>query len=267
MGKKSKNKIESKIWKFMNESPILSGIIISILAILGSLFVKIYTYIYWLPYFEFFNIPMQYFDIVIFDKYTIVCKIIFISLLMIMILSIIEYMEKRYRFKRKLGSPKLILAEIIILFGNLILQSMLLETTTLPNLVKKNILQCVEWIMILLIVKSVCSLLLSKIKLRKMFFSIVFGAIFVLIGTGGLVYIHGYNENVVEYLSGMLRIIDDDKIVLFETSDQYYVVPYKKEKAATIYMDIDSYEFIDKNKQLIERRYYVVYDESGKKLN
>ena len=89
----------------------------------------------------------------------------------------------------------------------------------------------------------------------------------MLIGTGGLVYIHGYNENVVEYLSGMLRIIDDDKIVLFETSDQYYVVPYEKEKAATIHMDIDSYGFIDKNKQLIERRYYVVYDESGRKLN
>ena len=60
--KNSKNKIISKIWGFMNKSPILSGVIISILAIVGSQFMKIYTYIYWLPYFRFFKIPMYYFD-------------------------------------------------------------------------------------------------------------------------------------------------------------------------------------------------------------
>ena len=66
----------------MNKSPILSGVIISILAIVGSQFMKIYTYIYWLPYFRFFKIPMYYFDIVIFDRYTIICKIILIILIM-----------------------------------------------------------------------------------------------------------------------------------------------------------------------------------------
>ena len=83
----------------MNKSPILSGVIISILAIVGSQFMKIYTYIYWLPYFRFFKIPMYYFDIVIFDRYTIICKIILIILIMIMIFSVIEFIEKRFRIK------------------------------------------------------------------------------------------------------------------------------------------------------------------------
>ena len=103
----------------MNKSPILSGVIISILAIVGSQFMKIYTYIYWLPYFRFFKIPMYYFDIVIFDRYTIICKIILIILIMIMIFSVIEFIEKRFRIKQKFGLGKLLLLEVVILYGNL----------------------------------------------------------------------------------------------------------------------------------------------------
>ena len=45
MGKDdSNNSIVLKLWDFMNESPILSAVIISFIAIISSQLVKIYTY-------------------------------------------------------------------------------------------------------------------------------------------------------------------------------------------------------------------------------
>ena len=43
----------SKIWEFMNNSQILSAVIISVTALIGTQIVKFYTYIYWMPYFTF----------------------------------------------------------------------------------------------------------------------------------------------------------------------------------------------------------------------
>ncbi len=258
--KNSKNKIISKIWGFMNKSPILSGVIISILAIVGSQFMKIYTYIYWLPYFRFFKIPMYYFDIVIFDRYTIICKIILIILIMIMIFSVIEFIEKRFRIKQKFGLGKLLLLEVVILYGNLLLKM------SIHNFEKIDILNYIEWVIVLIILKNMCSFLMLKIKLRKMFFSIIFGIAFILLGTGGIMYMYGDN-NVINYLYSPLKVIDDNKLVLLETTDKYYIVPCAKREGGGINIYRDSYAFIDKNNYIIQRRYYDIYDEYNKNLN
>ncbi len=107
MGKDdSNNSIVLKLWDFMNESPILSAVIISFIAIISSQLVKIYTYIYWLPYFDFFKIPLFYFDIAIYDKYLLAFEIIPIIFITMVFFSFIQYAEKKCKITLKLGLVK-----------------------------------------------------------------------------------------------------------------------------------------------------------------
>ena len=99
-----------------------------------------------------------------------------------------------------------------------------------------------------------------------MFFSIIFGIAFILLGTRGIMYMYGDN-NVINYLYSPLKVIDDNKLVLLETTDKYYIVPCAKREGGGINIYRDSYAFIDKNNYIIQRRYYDIYDEYNKNLN
>lgn len=261
------NKIVLKIWSFMNESPILSAIIISIIAILGSQLVKLYTYIYWLPYFNFFNIPLHYFDIAIFDKYALISDVILISFIVMIFFTILQYIEKKYGIIYKFGLLKSFMLAIFIICGCIILKSILVLKTSVPNFLKLNIWNYIIGATLLLVLKHLFPLIISKVKFKRSISSIILGVLFIIVSAGSIIYIHGYNVNVVANLSGQLKIIDENKMVLFETSDKYYIISYKKVQNNSIKIYRDSYAFIDKNEQLVQRNYYNLYDEYGIKLD
>lgn len=83
------------VWKFMNKSPILSAIIISMAAIIGSQGYKLYTYIYWLPYFKLFEVPTYYFEDVVFDKYELLLKIAPRIIPIILLFIFFNFLEKK----------------------------------------------------------------------------------------------------------------------------------------------------------------------------
>lgn len=105
-----------------------------------------------------------------------------------------------------------------------------------------------------------------KNKIKKNVFFNYFGIAFILLGTGGIMYMYGDN-NVINYLYSPLKVIDDNKLVLLETTDKYYIVPCAKREGGGINIYRDSYAFIDKNNYIIQRRYYDIYDEYNKNLN
>ena len=82
------------------------------------------------------------------------------------------------------------------------------------------------------------------------------------------VYIRGYNDNTVTFLVGELETIDDDKLILFETSDQYYIIPCEKNEDGSLKIYMNYYAFVDKDKQLVHRDYYNdIYNSYGIKIN
>lgn len=264
----SSHKIVLKIWNFMNKSPILSAIIISIIAILGSQLVKIYTYIYWLPYFNFFNIPLHYFDIAIFDKYALIFEVIPISFITMIFFAVFQYIEKKCRIIPKLGVVKSLVLAFFIICGSMVLQSILVLKTSVPSFLKLDVWNYIEWATLLLVLKHLCPLIISNVKFKLTTPSIILGVLFVLVGIGSMVYIHGYNINVVDNLQGQLKIIDDNKMVLFETSDKYYIIPCEKTENGSIKIYRDSYAFIDKSEQLVQSNYYNgIYNEYGVRLD
>jgi hypothetical protein len=69
-------------------------------------------------------------------------------------------------------------------------------------------------------------------------------------------------------LVGDVRTIDDNKMVVFETDDQYYVIAFTQNEDGTIKLFRNSYAFADKEKQNVRKEHFnKIYNESGKSLD
>ena len=121
------------VWKFMNKSPILSAIIISIAAIIGSQGYKLYTYIYWLPYFKLFEVPTYYFEDAVFDKYELLLKIAPRIIPIILLFIFFNFLEKKSKLEIKIGLLKLILLNFVEMIIITTIYCILLAKTSLPH--------------------------------------------------------------------------------------------------------------------------------------
>lgn len=256
----------SKIWDFMNKSPILSSVIISILAILWTQVIKIYTYIYWLPYFKTFSIPLIYFDIAILDKYTYIVEILPAVLFIFALFESLSYMEKKLKIALKLGRVKLLILISIIICGSTVMQSILVRKPEIPSFFRFDIWNYFDIVFWFEIIQYVFLYTKWKINIKVSPKFIAFCMLIFLVGTGTVVYIQGYN-NAAGNLVCDLRMIEEDKVILFETVDQYYIVPCKELEDGSIKIYEHSYSFVDKNKQVVRRFFYNhVYDEFDRLL-
>ena len=255
---KSKN-IFIKIWKFMNKSPILSALIISLIAILSSQIYKVYTYIYWLPYFKLFEVPPHYFENALFDKYKLLLETAPTIVTFILLFIIFDFWEKKIKF----SFIKTIALELTVLIILSIVFITLVNTKIIISFIWiSDILSCITLSITLLLIKNLLSEVLTNKKVKITAPLLIVFVLLFLVSSCSMVYINGYNSNVVDTICLDSRTIDEDKFVVFETSEQYYVIPCEKKEDGSIKVYRDSYGFIDKEKQLVTKnRGIKIYNE------
>ncbi|MEE1138740.1 MAG: hypothetical protein U0M02_09720 [Acutalibacteraceae bacterium] len=269
MSNKAKNKsIIKTIWKFMNKSPILSAIIISIAAILGSQGYKLYTYIYWLPYFNLFEVPTYYFEDTVFDKYELLLelspKFIFITLVFILF----NYLEMKSKLETKLGFIKSLILYLVGITILITLFYILPTKTSLPifwtSTLPTNI--CIA-IILLLFKKIILHMFANKMIKPTISLLAIFTSLFFIISCG-MVYINGYNINVLNSMYNESRIIENNKFIVFETSEHFYVIACDEKDDNSVKVYRDSYAFIEKeNQNVIKKQYNNIYNEDDLSLS
>ena len=265
MDKKEKQNIVKKAWTFMNKSPILSAVLISILAVLGSQIYKIYTYIYWLPYFKLFEVPTYYFENALFDKYEVILATAPAIIVLIFVVITFDFFEK----KIKLDFLKKVIFELAILLSIVLLLIVLsVYGITLSFIWINDVLLYIVLSISFLMLKNLAIELLSnkKVKITVPLIIISLSLIFVI--SSSMVYIDGYNSNVVDTIYINSRTIDDNKFVVFETSTEFYVIPCEMKDDNSIKIYRDSYCFIDKEKQTVTNRHFSnIYNEYNLSLD
>lgn len=265
MDKKEKQNIVKKVWDFMNKSPILSAVLISILAVLGSQMYKIYTYIYWLPYFKLFKVPTYYFENALFDKYELFLATTPTIIVLIFLVITFDFFEK----KIKLDFLKKVLLELAILLSIVIILTVLSFYRITTSFIWINdILSYIVLSITFLMLKNLVIELLSnkKVKITVPLIIISLSLFFVI--SSSMVYINGYNSNIVDTIYINSRTIDDNKFVVFETSTEFYVIPYEMKDDGSIKIYRDSYGFIDKEEQTVTNRHFSnIYNEYNLSLD
>lgn len=267
------------IWRFTNESQIISAVIISLMAVLGTQLIRIYTYIYWLPYFTFFNISLEYYETALFDNYSRFFEVLPKVLVFAVVLFAVNWIFKRNRLVERYGYLKVSVFSTVTSFLCLTLSTALARKAPLPEWLAAIPfeIRSQTWIYI----SSALMLIVAKIFLNRPFIRVsyrpkftakiaicIFLIVIILLGVGIMVYIQGYNDNTVDFLVGDLEIIDGDKLILFETTDQYYIIPCKKNEDGSLTILMKYYAFVDKNEQLVHREYYAdIYNDFGVKMN
>ena len=270
MNKSEENKsIISTIWDFMNKSPILSTVLISFIAILGSQMYKMYTYIYWLPYFKLFKVPAYYFENALFDKYELLLKIAPKVIIILLLYVIFDFLERESKIVIKLGIMKATILDVSIMFLILFVSTILSVTKIIFSIYWLSyILSYIGDTITLLAIKKIVSILFSSQNIKNKFSLFTVATLIFIVISCGTVYIEGYNSNVVDILILESRTIADDKFIVFETEEQYYVVAYKKNEDGTIKVYRDSYGFIDKKNQSVTKNHYTeIYNEYDLSIN
>lgn len=269
----------SKIWEFMNNSQILSAVIISVTALIGTQIVKFYTYIYWMPYFTFFKIPLKYYNVAILDDYSLIVEVLPQSFSVLFFAFIFQKGSDKFHIEEKLGLPKAILLAVLLILSFCVIQTVLarrnilpLWLASLPRFIRIDIWGYFADALLLLCLKRWVQIFWSGIRNRTKSINlipiIIILVIIAMCFVGLWVYIRGYNDNTVTFLVGELETIDDDKLILFETSDQYYIIPCEKNEDGSLKIYMNYYAFVDKDKQLVHRDYYNdIYNSYGIKIN
>lgn len=259
----------SAIWGFMNKSPILSGVLISSIAILGSQIYKIYTYIYWLPYFNLFKVPSYYFENALFDKYELLLKIGPKVIIILLLLTFFDFFERKSKLVTKLGLMKTVIFDVFIVFFISIVSLILSITKIIFSIYWLSyVLSYISTTTTILGVKKLVLILCSGKNMKDKLSLFTAAMLIFIVFSCGAVYIEGYNSKVVDVLGLESRTIGDDKFIVFETEEQYYVIAYKKKEDGSIKVYRDSYGFIDKKKQAVFKNHYTkIYNEYDLSLN
>ncbi|MBR0348043.1 MAG: hypothetical protein IIX16_00215 [Clostridia bacterium] len=261
MSNKENKSIIKTIWNFMNKSPILSAIIISFAAILGTQGYKLYTYIYWLPYFKLFEVPTYYFEDVVFDKYELFLEVTPKIILVILLFILFNFLEKKSKLETKLGFFPLLLLNLTETMMLFFLSIILVTQTSLPIFLSHHLLSYICLAIWVLIFKKSLSKILTK-KLIKPTVSLlaIFTSLFLVVSCS-IVYINGYNHNVVNAMYSESRVVDN-KFIVFETSEHYYVIACEEKDENSVKVYRDSYAFIEKEKQNVMKKHYkTIYNE------
>ena len=239
-----------KLWEFCDKSPVLSAILISLIALTGTVLVRFYTFIYWLPYFRLLNIPLHYFQDAAFDKYSFFYNTI--KNAFVLYLCCFLLLKIRAKLNNKVTVK---IVYIVLSLTSMLAQTLLSRTRAIIDFFRIDVWFYISTSSII----SLAIILLRdyqnalKVKIRTA--TLVLLACSLLVGIGVLTYIQGYNENYVSVLVGVIKTIDDDKAVLFETSDKYYVIPCVIEDN-TIKLYINSYTLTEKNDKLVTNRLF-----------
>lgn len=250
---KENKSIIKTIWNFMNKSPILSAIIISFAAILGTQGYKLYTYIYWLPYFKLFKVPTYYFEDVVFDKYELLLKTAPKFILVILLFLVFNFLEKKSKLEIKFGFLKLLILNLVEMFVVITISYILIFKTSLPHFWRFTSLTYIIEAITLLMYKKILSKLFTD-KIIKPTISLLAGfTLLFFIVSCGMVYINGYNSNVVNAMHGESRVIENNKFVVFETSEHFYVVACEEKDDNSVKVYRHSYAFIEKEKQNVKK--------------
>ena len=249
------------VWKFMNKSPILSAIIISIAAIIGSQGYKLYTYIYWLPYFKLFEVPTYYFEDAVFDKYELLLKIAPRIIPIILLFIFFNFLEKKSKLEIKIGLLKLILLNFVEMIIITTISCILLAKTSLPHFLTSALSYISEAIILLAYKKIFVMLFKEKIIKPTICLLTIITLLFFIVSCS-MVYINGYNSNVLNAMYNESRVIDNNKFIVFETSEHFYVIACEEKDDNSVKVYRHSYAFIEKEKQnVIKKHYSDIYNE------
>ena len=255
------------IWCFFNDSPVLSAVIISLLTILGTQIYKIYTYIYWLPFLKFYRVPTHYFEFIMLDKYESFLRIAIVVLFVLPTTILFDFLKKKITttLNLKLSHSIIITFMLYILFG--FVEIFLGMEIARASLILNDIIIYIGCSILIIIFKDLFGVLISrkqsKSKISKLLLLMII--IFLISISSCITLVYGLN-NVVHSIYGESKIIDEDKLIVFETSEQYYIIPCKKKTNNSIKIYRDSYVLVDKNKQQVVRKYYDIYDEYDTEL-
>jgi hypothetical protein len=244
------------LWEFVNKSPIISAILISLITLIGLLLFRFYTFIYWLPYFESYNIPLNYFQLAEFDKYSLTYKLFIDTFFTYLIFYLFLKICNRVSFNNKRSNSMILIIMIMIIIISITLQSVLVRKWSMVKFFSLDIWTYISFAAFAYLIYrniKVCNFNKKNIKLKIS--TIILCLFLILMGIGIATYINGYNEKVVPALVGEFKVIDENKAMLFETSDNYYIVPCViKNDSITLYTK--SYSFIEKYKVQVNTRYF-----------
>lgn len=252
----TKKSLLSHLWEFVNKSPIISAILISFTTVFGLLLFKFYLFIYWLSYFESYHIPLNYFQVAEFDKYSLTYRLSINIFFTYLIFYLFLKIWNRVDFNNKRSNAAILIVMIMIIIISIILQSMLARKLSIIKLFRYDIwcyIFFAVFVYIIYRIIKVCNFNIRTIKLKIS--TIILCLFLILMGIGVVTYINGYNEQVVPALVGEFKVIDENKAILFETSDEYYIVPCVIENDS-IKLYTESYSFVEKNKAQVYTRYF-----------
>lgn len=264
------------IWRFTNESEILSAVIISLVAVLGVQLTKIYTYIYWMPYFTRFDISPEYFEIALFDSYSSYIERLPALLGFTIALLGVNWIIKKYRWIKRYGLLKFTVFSGVVAVLCMILSTAFARKSALPAWlavipfeIRSKIWLYIAIALMMVVEKNLLKYIFVQKPYRRKFSPTITWCVFLvvltLLVTGIVVYIQGYNDNSISFSSGPLEIIDDDKLILFETADQYYVILCTENEDKSLTIDTTYYAFLDKDEQWVHYEYYsTIYDHYGR---
>lgn len=253
--------IFQRFWRFMDKSPILSAVIIGLVAALSGVLYKVYTYIYWLPYFKILKVDTHYFENANFDKYELLVKYIFKFVPIFLLYLFFNWVANLFLRKVNNNFKKTVFCFSIMLFV-LVLQ--ILTIFIIPYFY-----DAINYISISLLLVALKNLIVTYFLItggRLLYLNaVVLSVLFLVLSVGLMVYINGYNTNVVDLLAGDVKTIEGNKMVVFETEDQYYVIDFEKNEDNSIKLLRDSYTFVDKGEQTVTKEYFnKIYNEVGK---
>ncbi len=249
-----------RIWQSMDKSAILSAVIIGLPTLLKTKLYKVYTYVYWLPYFKMLKVDTQYSDIASFDMYEDLVKYVPYYILAIIFYLIFDLLLKKVKND---------VAKIVFYVADVVLYIVIMIWAMFGNVSNYKFLCSICFALALVLLKRGITMCSSKKKNRSLSSnSVVAWVLILLLFFGLMVYINGYNTNVVDLLVGDVRTIDDNKMVVFETDDQYYVIAFEKNEDGSIKLFRNSYAFADKEKQSVVKKHFnKIYNESDKSLD
>lgn len=249
-------KLLNHLWEFINKSPIISAILISLITLIGLLLFRFYTFIYWLPYFEKYNIPLNYFQLAEFDKYSFTYRLIVDTFFTYLFFYIFLKIWNKISFNNQSLNFIILILMMIIIIVSIKSQSALARNLSILKFFSLDIWNYISFAAFAYIIYRIIKICnLAKKTIKPKVSTIILCLFLILMGIGGVTYINGYNEKVVPTLVGEFKVIDENKAMLFETSDNYYIVPCVIINDS-IYLYTNSYSFIEKYKVQVNTRYF-----------